>query len=140
LLVLLCVLPSSPSRAEEGGGLVDFNPNFLTETRTKAGAKKKREIYVSVWYSPKSGRYAYARAITIEIANAQARKKCGGYECGLVGWVKNQCVAFAVGDGKSYGYGFSSTRHGANKIAKEKCSTVDYDCNVYVSSCAEGAG
>ena len=138
IMVVAASLTTLPAWAAEleGGGIVEFTPSHLARDHDARGKKKERKEFVSVYYSTETGRYGFAGGPTEQTANARAQQKCGS-SCTLLGYVKNQCVAAAAGQGKSYGYWFSRNKHEAEQKALEKCMRLDYDCRIFVSACAE---
>ena len=125
------------AHALDEGGTVDFDPDYLSQSQDKAGRRKERQIYISVWYSTQTGRYGVASAATVKAAHEKAEKKCKSVSCTMLGYVKNQCIAVAAGSGKSYGYFFSTNKSVAENRALENCRLVDYDCRLFVSACAK---
>jgi serine/threonine-protein kinase len=88
------------------------------------------DSYAAVAFSQATGASGYGYGFRTRAgAEERAMQECGP-RCGVVMWIRNQCVAIAVGRGNGYGVYRSTSERAAAGGAMRECDSRTGDCQL----------
>jgi hypothetical protein len=98
--------------------------------------------FAAIAFSPGTGIYGTSRHwVNRSAAENAALGACEAFadrsnDCRVVAWVRNACVAFAVGTNQGSGWAWHSELDSAKNAAMDECQQNDQGCNLLAAVCS----